>query len=512
MSEVLAIANYRVSSDEQLLNGSLETQEKAIQKAADRRGARIIKTWSGSVSSKAGTNVFRKDMHAMLDYCDQNKSVKFAFFNVYDRYMRSVNEGPYFEVLFQMKGVKVWYASESDAFNGDDAMAKFQRAMSAFNAESENEKRQTRSIEGHTTALNNGRYTFPPKLGYMRGSISGIHEPNPKISPTLSDAMKRIATLHITPQQGMKEVNDVLVMIGRSPLKMDKWRKVLCDPYYAGVVEMDRQIKVRNEDGLHTPLISMEIHLRLLGIINSRRKTQSGPMRGGNPRYPLNNRVKCTICSDAGIKNGKVVGFPIKHRYEKYRCRGCKRYMSREELHYQIEARFKERPVTPATRSIVIKALQAAWRRQEKTLTDKVAAVKRKIESLDKAVTAQAIEAIKPENALIKPELMKDIATKKQLITDSQTELAGLQNKSTADKTRFLKFALTFIENMGQRFLEVSTENRLRLELLLFPGGFFVNEDKKVLTPEISPFYRLLTNKKDLPKLEKSLMVRVKRL
>lgn len=47
---------------------------------------------------------------------------------------------------------------------------------------------------------------------------------------------------------------------------------------------------------------------------------------------------------------------------------------------------------------------------------------------------------------------------------------------------------------------------------MLFPAGIFVDQKNKVYTPGISVFYRLATNKKDLPKLEKSSMVRVKRL
>ncbi len=90
-SNVLAIANCRVSSDEQLLNNSLNRQQISVKSAADKLGVEIVKTWSGSVSSKAGTNIKRKDLLEMLDFCKQNKKVKYAIFDEYDRYMRSVN-------------------------------------------------------------------------------------------------------------------------------------------------------------------------------------------------------------------------------------------------------------------------------------------------------------------------------------------------------------------------------------------------------------------------------------
>jgi hypothetical protein len=47
---------------------------------------------------------------------------------------------------------------------------------------------------------------------------------------------------------------------------------------------------------------------------------------------------------------------------------------------------------------------------------------------------------------------------------------------------------------------------------LLIPAGFWVDENENVYTPEISVLYRLATNKKDLPSVEKSFMVRVRRL
>jgi hypothetical protein len=52
----------------------------------------------------------------------------------------------------------------------------------------------------------------------------------------------------------------------------------------------------------------------------------------------------------------------------------------------------------------------------------------------------------------------------------------------------------------------------LRCKQVIFPAGFYLDANKKVYTPEISPLYRLASNKKDLPATEKSLMVRVKGL
>ena len=62
----LAIASCRVSSTEQLDNNSLGRQAASVQKAAEGLGVPIVRQWSGSVSSKRGNNLKRKDIDEMI--------------------------------------------------------------------------------------------------------------------------------------------------------------------------------------------------------------------------------------------------------------------------------------------------------------------------------------------------------------------------------------------------------------------------------------------------------------
>ena len=514
--QVLSIANYRVSSDEQLLSNSLARQEKVCLKAAGKIGTEIVRSWSGSVSSKAGTNVTRKDLLEMLEYCKQHKSVKYAIFDEYDRFMRSVNEGPYFEVLFQQLGVKVWYASESDTFNGDDAMAKFMRTMSAFKAEGSNEERQRKSIAGQTNALQEGRYPFAPKPGYKKGSETAVQEIDEVRGSILRTILIKIASRQITPTQALVELNDSNFMVGHSSYKMDKFRKILIDPFYAGIVEVNKQVKVRNEKGLHEPLITKEQHYELIKIIDSKKKNQSGPRKNGNPKYPLSNLVthdEClhsTICRFVGFdhSNGKNKDL----LYEKYRCRTCGKDLTREELHYKIEQQFKDNSITQEGLEDLIEALNIVWVQRENQAEQEVGRIKHKLKDMRRAISQQVEAATDPSNALIKDDILASIAKKKDEATDLEHELDDLQNNAENDRETFLRFAFNFVENMGSRFLEISPENRVRCKDIVFPAGFYMNKNNKVYTPEISELYRLATKKKDTEVSEISQMVRVKRL
>jgi DNA invertase Pin-like site-specific DNA recombinase len=105
---------YRVSSDEQLENGSIPRQKTAVEKASKILEADIVRTWSGSVSSKKWNNVERKDLEEMLAECKRNRRIKYAIFDEVDRFMRSMLEIGYFIVEFKKLGVEVKFASQPD--------------------------------------------------------------------------------------------------------------------------------------------------------------------------------------------------------------------------------------------------------------------------------------------------------------------------------------------------------------------------------------------------------------
>ena len=110
---------------------------------------------------------------------------------------------------------------------------------------------------------------------------------------------------------------------------------------------------------------------------------------------------------------------------------------------------------------------------------------------------------------------MEGIGRNKQELIELEKQLKQLDTIAANDKQDFLEFAYDFIERMGSNFLNpelVSQENRERCKQIVFPAGFYVDKNNKVYTPKISILYRLTSNKKDLPKLEKSSMVRVRRL
>lgn len=516
MKKSLAIANYRVSSDEQLKNNSLARQKNMCLDAIDSLGAELFQSWEGSVSSKKGNNVDRRDLQEMIDACKRNKNIKYAVFDELDRFMRSMLEIGYFLVLFKNLGVQVKFASQPD-LRTDTAADTLMLMLEAFKAEGSNEERQRKSISGQVKALQDGRYTFAPKPGYKKGAASGIHEIDPVKGPALRKILIDVAYGRLSPSRGLVELNKGAFMsTGHSLYRMDKFRKIATDGYYAGIVEIDKQVKVRNVNGLHEPLLSLEEHQMLVSIFSGKQKNQKGPRKNGNPLFPVSNKVTCDSCKSA--TNGRFVGLELHNGkdsgklYRKYRCRSCKRYISSDIMHDEVRKQFSGLSMASEGYKAVLEALDVVWAREELQSKQDVQRLEQRIGNLKRSINSRALAAIDPSNAVIKNEIIAEVAKNKDTLTELEKQYELLKLSRQNDKGEFMEFAYQFIENIGDNFLNadiVSPENRDRCKQIIFPDGFYLNADNQVYTPRISELYRLAAKKKDTEVSDNSLMVRV---
>lgn len=509
----LAIANFRVSSDEQLLNGSIPRQEAAVRKASNILEADIVRAWSGSVSSKKWNNIERKDLEEMIAECKKNKRIKYAIFDEVDRFMRSMLEIGYFIVEFKKLGVEVKFASQPD-LKTDTAADTLMLMLEAFKAEGSNEERQRKSIKGLTEAITNGKWPFQPKAGYRKGYVSGVPEIDPVRGFPLREAMLSMVEYRATPTEALLQLNKSDFVKGRSKYKMDKFRAICTHSFYAGVVEMHKQVKHRNENGLHEPLITMEQHLKLLDIFAKKKKSQSGPRKNGNPEYPLSNVVFCQKCESE--KYGRFVGFAVNNgknkerMYHKYRCRSCGDYFTRDALHEDVSSYIGEYQITEQGRTELVQALNAVWKARRKTAEVEKLRLARDIVALRQLIDNRVDAAIQPENLSIKSDIMRKIEDDKQRLAELEQQHENYDKDDLVEKERFITFALRYAENMERHFIKLPKPRLLQCKQMLFPAGFWIDTNRKVYTPELSILTRLASNKKDLPDIEKSFMVRTK--
>lgn len=520
MAEVLAVALCRVSSIEQLLNNSLGHQKGNVLKEAERLGARIPKdaVWEGAVSSKKGVNYKRKDLLQISDYCKKHRKVKYLIVQEVDRFMRSPDEQTYWQVKFWYEfGVKVWYADKPE-LNEDTHVASLLRYMEGWRAGGSNEERKNKSINGQTAALKDGRYTFHPKPGYKKGVTAGVHEIHEVRGYELQKVLKRLAANFVTPTNALIELNKSAYTEDHALYKMDKFRKIATDIYYAGFIEMDAQIKVSGIKGLHEPLITLDEHYKIVEIFENKPKYQIGPKRNGNPKFPLNSIVQHEGCLE--LKNkGKFVGYDHSNGkyakiYQKYRCRTCNRYWHKEDIDLKLVDLFNSYEMSSETQRKIIDALEIVWGRDNENRVNEVKSTRLAMANLEKSIEQKVESATDDRHSSIREDILKIIDKKKEELARLEAQLEGLTSKDEEDRKEFMEFALSFIEDTGKHFLEpyLTKEYRIVCKQMLFPAGIYINQDEKVYTPKVSVFYRGEAKKKSAEALNSSHLVRVRGL
>lgn len=522
-----AIACCRVSSDEQLKNNSLKRQSESVKASAKQLGVYVPKDgiWSGSISSKRGTNVGRRDIAEMLDYCKRHRRVKYLIVDEPDRFMRSIQEAFYYEVEFGKLGVTVWYACDNQ-LNTGDMTSKMMRFMKYFVAEGSNEERQRKSINGDTTAVLEGRYPSHPKLGYMPGDRPAVHKVEPVIGEFMRSVLNRLSNGLVGLSESLAEFNNLSVVKDGKHCKyqLDKWRKIVTDPYYCGIIEINKQVKARCEQGLHEPLITKEQHERIKEIVFNKKKTQVGPKPGDNPFFPLNKITLCEKCyheeelrGRIGFKNrGKFVGFRVtnkqNHKYGYYRCRLCGCSIKRDILHKDFTDILDNLEFTEESRENYIEQLKRVWALESSTGEQKLIQLNAQLRQVRKQKNELVDKLGAVSSSYVIAEIERSIERKVEEINDLENQIETISNTDNKGREKFIKFALEFIDNLGANFWSLTPEEVRKFKLLAFPDGFFINEEKIIKIRKISPFLRYKANKKCSPESEKASMVRAKRL
>lgn len=499
-----AIALCRVSTKKQSVEGSsMEVQDENAHKTADSLNAELVKIWkSKGVSSRQGKNLTRKDLNEMLMYAKANKKVRFVIVDIADRFMRGgIKEHYYWSGRFDFEaGAQLVYAQKMHLYEqAGTPMADFEEVMDVMRAKSSNDERIGKTSNGMKARVAAGYYPSNPKTGYQRTETAGLHAPKePEWSTLQSGFLQVLAGIPI---------KDVVASINASGYKdsgklldTHRFKIMLCDPFYAGIIQMsDWTI---NPNGLHKAMITKEQHAQLKDIVKGVVYT---PHKQYNPEFPLSKIMTCKECLEAGEKNPKIVGYTNHNGrgnfYHRYKCRTCKKnYTLRDELHGQLGDIFSSLKLADDKVKDFLAGLRHVWEQEQALSFSTIETLKKRLDlvTCDRKdiILKQARGQLADDRADIAINaLEEEIATINEQIESATT--------IEQDFIEFVEFSLNTIENFRERFWELDQEHQVWCKQLLFPDGFSVSRDKKVYTPTISDFYLCINTEKS-PKMDSS--------
>lgn len=321
-----AIIYIRVSSERQLDNASLETQERVCRDLCIRQGWTVLHVFREAGESAKTAN--RTQLQASLRYCRENKP-RPSYFVVYavDRFARKGEDHDFLRKLLAGWDIKLRSATQPI---GERPMERYMERILSGQAEFDNALRKERALGGMETRLSQGNWTFKAPLGYENVKRNGVKTivPDSERAPLIQQAFERYATGLYKRQAVLEWVNDKgLRTLSGNRIGTETFRRILNNPLYAGriVVQGKRDGAGTDwrilEKGGFEPIVPAEIFDKVRALLSGRRLVIA-PRKRANPDFPLRHFVRCAYCDRplTGSKSTSRSG----EKYAYYHCQNKK--------------------------------------------------------------------------------------------------------------------------------------------------------------------------------------------
>jgi site-specific DNA recombinase len=478
-----AVIYIRVSTQEQVENLSLETQEARCRELCERKGWPPVRVFREEGQSAKTTR--RDEFQRMLSFCKDHKN-GVGFIVVYDlsRFARNMLDQLDTERELRESGVRLESVMEPAE---DTAAGRLHRNMLAAWHQFDNDRRSERTVAGMTQAAKRGRFPFKAPIGYINVSQHQGHNliPDPKIGPLITKAFELFATGNYRKAEVLKKVNALgLATRKGQPMSMQTFQKLMENPIYAGWVVIPKwDMRVQ---GAFEPLVTQHTFDTVQDVLRGRKVVAKAYDRN-NKDFPLRRFVRCGLCGTpmtGGAPKGKL------KRYPYYWCRkGCSFGNIRRD---DLEEKFIRllqwlRPSTDLVAEFK-NSVRSEWKRRQGDA-----------EAAYAAIQTRLAKARERKDKLINLRLDGDIDQSTYREQDDrltkEIDAAGVELRQAESQFLDLEGVLGFAEKIvtapTRMWLESSIDQRQRLQQVLFPQGLTF-DGKAFGTPANSSFFDLL--------------------
>lgn len=458
-----AVLYLRVSTEEQVENFSLGTQEEICKREADHRGYvvdKIFRDEGKSAKSLKG----RDALLELFEYCRKSKGeIKAVIFYKTDRLSRQIYDYLVIQQKLAKLGVKLISATEP---TDETAMGKFLGNFFAQIAQFDNDIRSERSKNGMHARFRSGLYhNGNPPTGYL--SLDKVVVKDPKTFDKIKAAWDLMAT-------GTKSILEITKILNTWGVLLNKAtiHRMFHSKFYMGILYSPTyQEEVQ---GQHTPMITKEQFDKVQIIINGRNPNKPTLSRRNvlNPSFPLRRFTKCGKCgaSFTGASSKGRGGY-----YPYYFCqKRCSSHYSIpvKNIHEALTSLLKKTTINPAGKTMFLRLLENELSNRSSVLKQKGT---RREQQLKKLNEMQRIliqknlagiysdEIFKEQNELLEKNI-KSIQT----ITDNKfTQQYNLQSA--------IEYVTKLMSSPLGAYGFADLENKRLFLSFLFPNGFTWN-------------------------------------
>ena len=371
-----AYAYIRVSTEEQVQNYSLDSQERAIRDFCDRLGIELVHIFREEGESAKTAN--RTALKALREKCRfaRRDGINHVIIFKTDRLARNIQDFLTISEEFANNGVTL--LSPYEAFDLS-AAGKLNTNMLAVIAQYDNDMRSERTITGMKEALSRGRWVWQPVLGYNKGESlddSSLIQ-DEVMAPLILQGFKKVAQGE--PKEAVLKELNTLGLRTRSGKKVSKqtFNSILKNPLYVGrVVSVKFDIDCVGD---FEPIVTQEI----FNAVQDRRKKSLSKLgrKLDNPEFPFRRWLQCGTCMTpltGSFSKGNGGNYGYYHCWNKK----CKDVNVKKEVVETLFIEFLQREtVSPEILALFEAVVRDMWAERGKENIAYIASIDQKIQN-----------------------------------------------------------------------------------------------------------------------------------
>ena len=481
-----AVIYVRVSTKEQTENLSLPTQLRACEEYCRREGYEVVERFKEEGESAKTTD--RTELQNLLKYCRTHKG-KVHFVIVYNLTRFAREKYDHFALRAFLKSLGISLRSATEPID-DTSTGKLMEGVLAAFAQFDNDVRAERTRAGMRTALEQGRWTFIPPVGYLNAPkwTGKSLMPDPDRGALVTRAFEEFATGRFTKEEVLDSVTrlGLRTRIG-STMNPQSFGRMLTNRLYTGFIDMPHFGVSRRGD--FDPLVSDDTFYRVQAILQGRIQVV-GPHERNRPDFPLKGLVRCAECGrplTASWSKGRSGRYPYYHCWRQ--CRAVN--VTKAKLEGLFTDELERLQPTPGYMRLVKDLILRAWH-ERKALVGRDAAdaernaktIQQKLDRLDEAfIYAKAIDVDTYER-------QRDRLRQELTLTQIDRHSAELDK---FDVEGILAFAERVLPRAADLWVQASLNQKQRLQQLFFPDGIAFDGKQFVRTAVTANAFKYLT-------------------
>jgi len=454
---VCAVSYTRVSSREQFkTNGSLESQEKVVNRLAEQMSVPVLARFGGTYESAKSEE--RKEFQRMLEFISRSKeNIRYIFVSDTDRFSRTGPNAIYLAEKLREKGIQV--VSASSPLDTSTSIGAFQQNIQLLFSHFDNQLRREKTIRGMKQKFEKGYYIGALPTGYERQLVGGVQQ---IVINREGAAIKKAFAWKAN--QGLR-TSEIALRLKKLGYKIPEKQlsAIFRNVFYCGLLS-NKMLEGRIVEGKNwEPLVSRETFLKANSVLKQYHIPHDHHKEDAH--VPLRRFVACEKCGTMWT------GYIVKKKglyYYKCNKKGCKCNLSASKMHEQFKQLLQRFEISPEIIAPLKDQLLLTFEQMNQDLfARKVETENQRKELSDKLMKA--------EERFIEGDIDRESFLRyKEKI---QQQLAGITadleqpDFPLSNQKKFVDFALKLCQDLSQIWVSGDLAQKQKFQKMIFPDG-----------------------------------------